>query len=368
MDPGQTPSENLQFLVFLMAVLDAVYSYAGLLRATIASAGNDHRLGANEAPPAIVSVFLGSTLSQILDSIEKGTNGPAGAQRIIDLGISNLPRVMQDNTDRNRTSPFAFTGNKFEFRALGSSASISMPATVLNAAVTASLKMMAAELKADMEKGTSLDDACFELLKKYIKKTKAIRFEGNGYSDAWLKEAGQRGLPNLKNTPQALEAYRDKKNIDLLTGTGVFSVAEIESRYHTKLERYCNTIGIEYDALKSLARTRVLPAAIRYQNRLLENVNGLKSAGITGDALETAKVILQDVAAETSGLYTALLHLDAVTSELEKQAEGAPQAAFIAETVIPAMEDVRVYCDRLEGQVPAELWPLPTYSEMLFIM
>ncbi len=372
LDPGHTPSENLQFLMFLVAVLDAVFNYADLLRATIASAGNDHRLGANEAPPAIVSVFLGSTLNQILDSIEQGTNGPGTVQKIIDLGISNLPKVMQDNTDRNRTSPFAFTGNKFEFRALGSSASISMSATVLNGAVTASLQTMSSELQGAIKKGQSLSSACFGLLKKYIAKTKAIRFEGNGYSEDWLKEAEKRGLPNLVNTPQALEAYRDKKNIDLLTHTKIFSKEEIESRYHTKLERYCNTLGIEYDTLKSLAMTRVLGAAVRYQNQLLESVQGLKALRelLPQDEMvwNEQSALLKNVAGQISGLHRAVTRLDEVSGAVEQQAEGRAQASFIADTVIPVMDEVRAYCDRLEELLPADFWPLPKYSEMLFIM
>ena len=370
LDPGQTPSENLQFLVFLVGVLEGVYNYADLLRAAIASAGNDHRLGANEAPPAVMSVFLGSTLSAILDSIESGSNGAVSEQKIIDLGIANLPRIMQDNTDRNRTSPFAFTGNKFEFRALGSAASISTPATILNGAVATALKAMGDDLEARIKEGASLNEACFSVLKKYIAHNKAVRFEGNGYSEEWLAEAEKRGLPNLKNTPAALEAYTFPKNKKMLTQTGIYSEAEISSRYNTKLERYCNTLGIEYSMLQSLTRTHVLPAAVEYQNTLIQSIEGLQALKdiLDDDTVAAQGALLRRVSSEIAALLKANDALHSAAEKAEALEDEQEKAHFIAESVIPVMERVRAHCDALEELTPDDLWPLPKYREMLFIM
>ena len=370
LDPGQTPSENLQFLVFLVGVLEGVYNYADLLRAAIASAGNDHRLGANEAPPAVMSVFLGSTLSAILDSIESGSNGAVSEQKIIDLGIANLPRIMQDNTDRNRTSPFAFTGNKFEFRALGSAASISTPATILNGAVATALKAMGDDLEARIKEGASLNEACFSVLKKYIAHNKAVRFEGNGYSEEWLAEAEKRGLPNLKNTPAALEAYTFPKNKKMLTQTGIYSEAEISSRYNTKLERYCNTLGIEYSMLQSLTRTHVLPAAVEYQNTLIQSIEGLQALKdiLDNDTVAAQGALLRRVSSEIAALLKANDALHSAAEKAEALEDEQEKAHFIAESVIPVMERVRAHCDALEELTPDDLWPLPKYREMLFIM
>jgi glutamine synthetase len=370
LDPGKTPSENVQFLVILVAVLDAVYNYADILRATIASTGNDHRLGANEAPPAIMSVFLGSSLSNILDSIEKGDEH-VSADKIIDMGISNLPKIQQDNTDRNRTSPFAFTGNKFEFRALGSTASISMSATVLNAAVAESMKAIAVEIVAEKASGKDTSEACFAILKKYIAKTKPIRFEGNNYSGDWVAEAEKRGLPNLKNTPEALESFTKEKNIKMLTSLKILSEAEIESRYNTKLERYCNTIAIEYETLKTMASTMVMPAALAYQNEVVNAVQGLKEVSdLLGDGalIEEQAKLLKKVAGEVAGLSRTSETLKVLTEKVETFEAENEKAAFIADTVLPAMDDVRAHCDALEELVPDDLWPLPKYREMLFIM
>ncbi len=370
LDPGQTPSENLQFLVFLVGVLEGVYNYADLLRAAIASAGNDHRLGANEAPPAVMSVFLGSTLSAILDSIETGGNGAVSEQKIIDLGIANLPKIMQDNTDRNRTSPFAFTGNKFEFRALGSASSISTPATMLNGAVAVALRAMGDDIEARMKKGATLNDACFAVLKKYIAHNKAVRFEGNGYSGEWLAEAEKRGLPNLKNTPAALEAYTFPKNRKMLVQTGIYSEAEIDSRYNTKLERYCNTLGIEQGMLQSLTRTYVLPAAVAYQNELIRSVEGLQRLeALTGaGAAEAQGALLGKLSGEIAALLEASTALQQAAEKTEAIGDEKKKARFIADTLIPAMERVRGHCDALEELTPDGLWPLPKYREMLFIM
>lgn len=371
LDPGNTPEENLQFLVVLVAVMRAVHKYADLLRATIASAGNDHRLGANEAPPAIMSVFLGATLSKILDSIENGNTEQISEKKIIDLGISNLPQILQDNTDRNRTSPFAFTGNKFEFRAVGSSASISMPATILNAAAADSLEYFHEVISNELKKEKDLKSACFAVLKKEIKATKAVRFEGNNYAQEWVAEAAKRGLPNLKNTVDALKALRKAENVAMLTKLRVYSDAELESRYHTKLEQFCITIAIEADTLESIAKTMVIPAAISYQNTLLEAVRGLKELGDlveAPDALQEQAHLLSTIAGEIAALKKALTKLAASEEKTEKIDSIEEQAAYIVNHTRNIMDEVRSHCDKLEEYVPDTLWSLPKYRELLFVM
>lgn len=371
LDPGHTPEENLQFLVFLVAVLQAVHRYAALLRASIASAGNDHRLGANEAPPAIMSVFLGATLSRILDSIENGNSEQITEKKIIDLGISNLPQILQDNTDRNRTSPFAFTGNKFEFRAVGSSASISMPATVLNAAVADTLETMYQEISAELANSNDLKSACFSVLKKAISGTKNVRFEGNNYAPAWVDEAAKRGLPNLQNTVDALKALLKAENVEMLTRRGVYSKAELESRFHTKMEQYCKTIGIEVDTLESMARTVVIPAAIRYQNQLIDAVRGLRELNKVvnaPEAMQEQAALLQELAREIGALQKALTRMVECEARAEKIADLVERGEYIVTYIRKAMDQVRGHCDRLEELLPDDFWPLPKYRELLFVM
>lgn len=364
LDPGHTPKENLQFLTVLVSVLHAVYKYSDLLRASIASPGNDHRLGANEAPPAIISVFLGSALYDILESIEKGSDHVT-EQKIIDLGLENLPTILQDNTDRNRTSPFAFTGNKFEFRALGSSASVSTPATLLNAAVAESFEIITKEIESKMKKDSDIKDACFSVLKKYIKETKPVCFNGDNYSEDWVKEAEKRGLPNLKNTASSLPAYIAKKNVDMLTRLKIFTKEEIYSRYNIKLERYCNTIAIEYKTLKTMANTMILPAAVDYQNILIGTVSGLKQLGI-GCEEQTRR--LSTVSEHIEALSKALSKLDKKIEKAESEHDEQKKALFLTDTLIPVMNAIRENCDALEELVPDQDWPLPKYREMLFIM
>lgn len=371
LDPGQTPEENLQFMVLLVAVLRAVYKYADLLRASIASAGNDHRLGANEAPPAIMSVFLGSTLSKILDSIENGGVGQVSEKRIIDLGISNLPRILQDNTDRNRTSPFAFTGNKFEFRAVGSSASISLPATVVNAAVADALNYFHEQIAANLKKSNDLKTACFNVLGEQIKFTKPIRFEGNNYSEKWVEEAKKRGLPNLIHTPAALQALQKPENVSMLGSLKVFTEAEMESRYHTRLERFCKTIAIETHTLKAMVRTMVLPPALTYQNELILAVRGLSELnGLlekTG-ALDEQREMLKFVAGNIASLQRTLVTLVKKEGTAESIESLSKRATFYAEEIRPLINEIRTYADNLEEVLPDTTWPLPKYRELLFVM
>ena len=371
LEPGHTPEENLQFLVVLVAVLRAVHKHADLLRASIASAGNDHRLGANEAPPAIMSVFLGATLSKILDAIETGNNGQVSEKKIIDLEIANLPKIMQDNTDRNRTSPFAFTGNQFAFLAVGSSASISLPPTILNTAVAESLSHFHQAISKKLKKNKDLKSACFAVLKKEIAATKNIRFEGNNYSEAWVAEAAKRGLPNLKNTVEALKALRTPENITMLSSLRVYSNAELNSRYHTKLEQFCKTISIEADTLESMARTMVLPAAITYQNSLIEAVRGLQELDaliVDKTGIEEQAALLNTVSSEIGALKKSLSQLAESEARAEEIDDLEAQAEYILSHTRVLMEEVRSHCDRLEEVVPDALWTLPKYRELLFVM
>ncbi|MBI3932023.1 MAG: glutamine synthetase III [Acidobacteria bacterium] len=356
LEPGATPERNLQFLVFLMAVLQGLHRRAGLLRAAIASSGNDHRLGANEAPPAIISAFLGEQLTRVLDGIEKGeATGAAGVERIA-LGVRRLPEVARDNTDRNRTSPFAFTGNKFEFRAVSSAASISMPVAFLNAAVAEALAELEEALKARMAKGASLQDAVLDVVRESVVATKAIRFEGNNYAPEWVEEARRRGIPNLRTTPESLAELVRPEAKEFLSKTKVFSDAEIEARYHVKMERYVKDIEIEIEAVKNIVNTHVLPAAYR-QHGLLAGAGQSKAIG---SALEKVGAAIEDVTARMADLQSAADRAGAEGLERKAQA--------YADQVVPAMAAVREVADRIEEIVSDDFWTLPKYREMLFLV
>jgi glutamine synthetase len=356
LEPGATPEKNLQFLVFLVGVLKGVHRRAGLLRAAIASSGNDHRLGANEAPPAIISVFLGEQLTRVLDGLERGESSSAAEIERISLGIRKLPEVARDNTDRNRTSPFAFTGNKFEFRAVGSSQSISMPVAFLNAAVAEALGELEATISARMQKGEALADAALHAVREAVVLTKSVRFEGNGYAAEWVEEAARRGLPNLKATPEALAEMVRPETKEFLARMKVFSEQETESRYHVKVERYVKDVEIEAEALKDLVNTHVLPAAFKHMALL-------SATGTSGAALRGA-----------------VQRMDRLVQELEQHMETLDQAAghagdspadharALAAHVVPAMAAVREVCDRIEDAVADEFWTLPKYTEMLFLV
>jgi len=357
LEPGATPEENLQFLVILMAVLKGVHERAGLLRAAIASAGNDHRLGANEAPPAIISVFLGDQLTRVLDAIEKGEKGGAAAMERISLGVRKLPEVARDNTDRNRTSPFAFTGNKFEFRAVSSSASISTPIAFLNAAVADALGEFEKAISARTAKGTSLQDAVLDVVREAVVATKNVRYEGNNYAPELVDEARKRGLPNLRTTPEALAELVKPEALDFLARTKVFSKAEAEARYHVRLERYVKDIDIEVEALENLVSGHVLPAAYK-QLALLSSAGGAK----------TARASLDRTSATVDELSGRMAELQSAAEKAGKIGDLEKHAHALAEQVVPAMAAVREVCDRLEESVADEYWTLPKYSEMLFIV
>ncbi|HVQ31250.1 MAG TPA: glutamine synthetase III [Vicinamibacteria bacterium] len=354
LEPGATPERNLQFLVFLVATLKGVHRRAGLLRAAIASAGNDHRLGANEAPPAIISAFLGEQLTAVLDSIEKGEAMGKGGLERISLGISKLPEVARDQTDRNRTSPFAFTGNKFEFRAVPSAASISTPIAYLNTAVGEVLGEFAADIEARMAKGKSLEEAALEVVRETVKETKAIRFEGNNYAPEWVKEAKRRGLPNLRTSPEALGELVKPEAKSFMAKAGVLSVAETEARFHVKMERYLKDVEIEVEAIRNLVASHVLPAAYK-QFGLIAGSAKHKAAAVKRlsgfvDDLEKATAALQTISDKAQALG------------LEKKAE------LYAEKVVPAIAAVREASDHIEESVADEFWTLPKYHEMLLLV
>ncbi|MBI3893910.1 MAG: glutamine synthetase III, partial [Candidatus Wallbacteria bacterium] len=375
LEPGDTPERNLQFLVFLVAVLKGVLKRGALIRSGVASAGNDHRLGANEAPPAIVSVFLGEQLTRILDAIERGENSQESTERrILSLGISKLPIINRDQTDRNRTSPFAFTGNKFEFRAVGAAFSISYPLAMLNAAVSEALEEIGSELKQRLKDGAPLNRAVMDVVKAAITETKNVRFEGNNYAGEWVEEAARRGLPNLRTTPEALEVLTRSDDKKLLKRLGVFSPDECEARYHVKMERYVKDLEIEVETIKDMAFTMVLPAAYRFQAELAGSVDavGKTLSGLKLESRGAASVRLQseqllEVVGQIGSLHEALEALDGAMAKAGRAKKIAEHGRVLAEAVVPALAKVREHCDALEEKIPDGYWPLPKYREMLFI-
>ncbi|MFD2541072.1 glutamine synthetase III [Lacinutrix gracilariae] len=372
LSPGKTPMSNLQFLTFFINTIKAVCDNEELLRAAIASASNDHRLGANEAPPAIISVFIGEQLTKTLSELENVTAGKLSPEEKTDLKLNvvgKIPDVLLDNTDRNRTSPFAFTGNKFEFRAVGSTANCANPMTVLNAIVAKQLVEFKGEVDTLIEKKKlKKDEAIFNILREYIKKSKNILFEGNGYGEAWEKEAKKRGLSNNKTTPEALKAKISKKAIDLYKDLGVMNKVEVEARYEIEVEQYTMRLQIESRTLGDIARNHIVPTAVKYQNILIENVRGLKEI-YGSDFKKFAKE--QMVLIETiSG------HLEAINSNVTKMINERKKANNLEDIekkadaycfkVKPLFSDIRYHCDKLELLVDDTLWPLTKYRELLF--
>ena len=364
--PGKTPHQNLRFLVMLAAVLKGVHRHAGLLRAGIASSGNEHRLGANEAPPAIISVFMGQMLTKVIEAIAAGKSSANATQAMIKLGVARLPEIEKDNTDRNRTSPFAFTGNKFEFRAVGSSASIAFPIVLLNAAVAEALGEITEQIRSSLKRGKSVDDVVLAVVRESFKDSAAVRFEGNNYSEEWLKEAEKRGLLNLKRSPEALAQLNTRESKTLLTKLGIFTKVELESRYHVRLERYSKDMLIEMHTMKELIDTYILPAAFTYSGSLAASAAHAVSAGI--------KNVPQVAAANEIGemIETLRARRDALVEAIDK-AEGmhddpAKQAKLLTSTGADTMLSAREACDALELKVSDDLWPLPKYREMLFPM
>lgn len=360
LEPGHTPHQNLRFLACLAVTLRAVHKNAAAMRAAIASPGNDHRLGANEAPPAIISVFLGSLLENILNSIESGKALKATDEQIIDLGVSQIPNISKDYTDRNRTSPFAFTGNKFEFRAVGSSQNVAVPMSFLNAAVAAAFRESAVELK-DLLKKKKRDEAVMELIRKIVKETKAIRFSGNGYSDEWKAEAKKRGLPILNTTPEALEVMKDKKLTQFLIDTKVLSREEIDSRYHIAVERYVKTLDIEHTAMLEMTSTYIIPTLEKQMRQL-----GEAQASMTSPALKKLhKARITEFEAVFSDVLTGFESFKNKVEKSRKSHDENKRMWEIMEDLQPASFKLRDAVDSSELLVSNELWPLPKYREML---
>lgn len=360
LDPGATPASNAQFLLFLCAVIKAVDEYQDLLRISVASAGNDHRLGANEAPPAIVSIFLGDELSQILQSIEEGKLYGAHEKEKMQIGVTVLPDFNKDTTDRNRTSPFAFTGNKFEFRMLGSSESIACANIMINAAVAEELKQFADILEGSKDFTNDLHN----LILKTIKEHKRIIFNGNGYDDSWVQEAEKRGLLNLKSTPEAYSHLLDAKNKKILSEHGILSEVELASRYEIYNENYSKVINIEALTMLDMAKKLYLPAASKYAKELAEIVSLKKAAGGADDSYESE--LLAKVSSLTSSIYSKVKALDKAVIEAKNISETGALALYYRNTVFQAMSELRENVDELEGCVPSEVWPVPSYADLLF--
>ncbi len=361
LDPGTTPAENAQFLLFLAAIIKAVDDYQDLLRISVASAGNDHRLGANEAPPAIVSIFLGDELAGIVNSIITGTPYNKSADSVMQIGVDVLPVFPKDTTDRNRTSPFAFTGNKFEFRMLGSSFSIACTNTFINTIVAESLRQFADEL----EGAENLNAAIAALVKKTFTDHQRIIFNGNNYSEEWVQEAERRGLLNLKNTPEALHYYVAEKNIRLFERHKVFSEKEVRSRYEILLENYSKVINIEALTMLDMAKKDIFPAVVNYGKELSETINAKKAAcpDVVVDA-ETA--LLKKLSALTSCLYKKIAALDAALLDVKFHTEVEDCAKYYGSSVINAMNELRAVADELEVITAKSAWPFPSYGDMLF--
>ncbi|MGE0394486.1 MAG: glutamine synthetase III, partial [Vicinamibacterales bacterium] len=362
LSPGATPHDNMQFLVFCAAVLRAVDTWQGLLRASIASAGNDHRLGANEAPPAILSIFLGDQLADIFEQLEKGAAKSTKQGGTLDVGVSSLPKLPRDAGDRNRTSPFAFTGNKFEFRAVSSGQNIGWPNMVLNVAAADALESIADELEAAVAKGEDLPKAVAKLLTKIAKQHKRIVFNGNGYSKEWEKEAAKRGLLNLKNTVDALPEIVKPAVIKVMEKHKVLNGRELHARYEIYLEAYNKTINIEGQLMVLLANRYILPAALEYQKQVAQSVAAVRSAG--GSSVQ-GKKLLATYAKLTDRLKVATDALDAALAHSAPAAD--KHAKYMRDKVIPLMNKLREVGDEIELLTPHALWPLPTYREMLFV-
>jgi glutamine synthetase len=375
LSPGKTPKTNLQFLTFFINTLKALHTHADLMRAAIASAGNDHRLGANEAPPAIISAFIGTQLTSVLDELEKKvkTTGKMtpDEKTELKLGIGKIPQILLDNTDRNRTSPFAFTGNKFEFRAVGSSANCSSAMIVLNTMMAQQLKEFKTEVDGLItKKKLDKEEAIFQVLRRYISESKTIRFEGNGYGDEWVKEAAKRGLSNFAKTPEALDAFVSKQTLDLFEKNNVMSHREVEARHEIQLETYTKKIQIESRVIGDIAANHIIPTALKYQNQLINNVQGLK-------AILDAKSFTKAAGAQLEIIQEISEHVTVIKKSIDDMIEARKTANKISDAkklavaycykVQPFFETIRYHSDKLELLVDDEMWCLPKYREMLFI-
>ncbi|MDY0088880.1 MAG: glutamine synthetase III [Flavobacteriaceae bacterium] len=372
LSPGKTPMSNLQFLTFFINTIKAVHQYEQLMRASIASAGNDHRLGANEAPPAIISIFIGQQLTKVLEELEGVSKGKLSPEEKTDLKLNvvgKIPDVLLDNTDRNRTSPFAFTGNKFEFRAVGSSANCANSMTTLNAIVAKQLRNFKAEVDELIDKkGFKKDEAIFNVLREYIKKTKNILFEGDGYSEIWEKEAQKRGLSNNKTTPEALKAKISNEAVSLFEELDIMNRVEVEARYEIELEEYAKKIQIEGRVLGDIARNHVIPTAIRYQNTLIKNVKGLKEIfGKDFEKIAKEQIsLIKEISAHIEGMNSKIDAMIDERKKANKLEDMEEQASAYCHKVKPFFEQIRYHSDKLELLVDDEMWTLTKYRELLF--
>jgi glutamine synthetase len=368
--PGKTPRTNLMFLTFFVNVLKAVHDYADLMRGSIASSNNDHRLGANEAPPAIISVFVGKYLSEVLDEVEARVTGKFTEQDEVILKMDihkHIPELLMDNTDRNRTSPFAFTGNKFEFRAVGSTANCAWPMTILNTIMADTLIAFKKEVDELIEKGDKKEIAVLQVIRKYITESKKIRFEGDNYSEAWAQEAAKRGLNNFKDTPRALDVFGTKSTQSLFERHKIFSHVELEARHEIMMEEYVKKLQIEARLMGYLCSNSVLPVAIRYQNEIIENVKGLKEIGLPASSYESQLRIIEVISN----------HINAISSNVEAMISARKEANAIesmharaeayCDKVKPYFDTIRYHADKLELIVDDQMWVLPKYREMLFL-
>jgi glutamine synthetase len=362
--PGQTPHQNIRFLIFLAAVLRGVHKHAGMLRAGIGTSGNEHRLGANEAPPAIISVFMGDMLTGMIDAIIHEKGSVSAEEEMMKVGVARLPEIKRDTTDRNRTSPFAFTGAKFEFRAVGSSQSIAFPVALLNAAVAEAIGELTDELREELKKTPKTDDAVLKVVRRAFKHTSPVRFEGNNYSEEWVKEAAKRGLPNLRRTPEALAQLVTKPTKKCLVGLGILTEAELDSRYHVRLERYIKDMLIELHTIREIIDTLVLPAAFSYSGSLIEAAAQAKTARIASvpqtEAANQVGKLIKDLQKHRVTLEKVIDKAESMHDSLETCAE------FLTKQGADAMAEVRRAADALEGVVDDDCWPLPKYREMLF--
>ncbi len=368
LSPGKTPHTNLQFLTFFINVIKAVHDHADLLRASIASASNDHRLGANEAPPAIMSVFIGTQLTNVLEElVSTKPKSTVKASSKTSIDVKKIPEILLDNTDRNRTSPFAFTGNKFEFRAVGSSANCANAMVVLNAIMADQLNKFKAEVDAQIKKGKKKEDAILDILKTYYKASKNILFEGNGYSDEWVKEAKKRGLSNIKTTPEALNAYIADKSKQLFARNDIFDARELDARYEIMQEDYVKKIDIEAKVIGQLAISHVIPAALTYQQKLSDNVASLKSIGLNKTSYEAQLKFIEEISKYVKHIRESVEKMIAEADKAHHIADTHKRALAFCHKVKPLFDEIRKSSDALEFIIEDELWKLPKYRELLFV-
>ena len=366
--PGKTPKNNLMFLAFFVNTVKAVHEHADLLRASIASVNNDHRLGANEAPPAIISIFLGSQLNDVLDEVESARiSKKIKEDNSLWLGIPKIPQILLDNTDRNRTSPFAFTGNKFEFRAVGSSANSSAPMTVLNTIMADQLVKFKTEVDKLIKKGEKKDIAILTVIKKYIKESKSIRFEGNGYSEEWEKEAASRGLSNFKTTPKALDAYVSEKTLNLFEKLNVFNHRESEARHEILLESFYKKLQIEARVIGEIVNSVIIPSAVEYQSKLVQNVQGLQAIGLDKATYKAQLELITKIATHVNFIKSNVDSMVAARKKANAIDDLRDRSIAYDETVKTFFEPIRYHVDKLEQVVDDGQWPLPKFRELLFI-